>query len=96
MKTNITPPDTTSPKLAPLQENLRSLRLTYLLEHAVPTAEQAARNAQGHLQFLHELIAGEVALRQDRSVQRRLHDARFPVLKTLAGWDWTWPVRRRL
>jgi DNA replication protein DnaC len=56
-------------------------------------AEQAARNAQGHLEFLEELMAGEVALRHDRSVQRRIHDARFPVVKTLAGWDWNWPAK---
>ncbi|MGA8660002.1 MAG: IS21-like element helper ATPase IstB [Chthoniobacterales bacterium] len=76
-----------------LQDNLRSLRLTYLLENAVPDAEQAARNGNGHLQYLEQLIAGEVALRHDRSVQRRVHDARFPVLKTMAGWDWDWPAK---
>jgi hypothetical protein len=67
-----------------LQDNLRSLRLTYLLENAVQAAEQAAGNGNGHLQYLQELIAGEVALRHDRSVQRRIHDARFPVTKTMA------------
>ena len=54
-------------------------------------AEQAAGNGNGHLQYLQELIAGEVALRHDHSVQRRIHDARFPVIKTMAGWDWNWP-----
>jgi DNA replication protein DnaC len=99
MKTNLPPPDRAAAKVAAvpaspsLQEHLRSLRLTYLLENAVPVAEQAARNGQGHLQFLQELLAGEVALRHDRSVQRRIHDARFPVIKTLAGWDWTWPAK---
>ena len=70
-----------------LQDNLRNLRLSYLFENAVPAAEQAARDGHGHLQYLQELIAGEAALRHDRSVQRRIHDARFPVLKTMAGWD---------
>jgi DNA replication protein DnaC len=64
-----------------LHDNLRSLRLNYLLENALPAAEQAAGNGNGHLQFLQELIAGEVALRHDRSVQRRIHDARFPVIE---------------
>ena len=76
-----------------LQDNLRSLRLSYLLENAVPAAEQAAGNGSGHLQFLQELSAGEVALRHDKSVQRRIHDARFPVIKTMAGWDWNWPAK---
>jgi DNA replication protein DnaC len=99
MKTNLPQPDracakaTAAPASASLQDHLRSLRLTYLLENAVPVAEQAACNGQGHLQFLQELLAGEVALRHDRSVQRRIHDARFPVIKTLAGWDWNWPAK---
>jgi DNA replication protein DnaC len=76
-----------------LQDHLRSLRLSYLVENAVPAAEAAARDGRGHLQYLEGLIAGEVALRHDRSVQRRIHDARFPVIKTLAGWDWNWPAK---
>jgi len=76
-----------------LQDNLRSLRLNYLLENAVPAAEEAAGNGKGHLQYLQELIGGEVALRHDRSVQRRIRDARFPVIKTMAGWDWNWPAK---
>ncbi len=76
-----------------LEHSLRSLRLTYLLENAVQAAQQAALEGNGHLQYLQELIAGEVALRHDRSVQRRIRDARFPVIKTMAGWDWNWPAK---
>jgi DNA replication protein DnaC len=76
-----------------LEHSLRSLRLTYLLENAVQAAQQAALEGNGHLQYLQELIAGEVALRHDRSVQRRIRDARFPVTKTMAGWDWNWPAK---
>jgi DNA replication protein DnaC len=100
MKPNPLPPPesppaklTATPASARLQDHLRSLRLTYLLENAVPAAEAAAQSGQGHLPFLQELIAGEIALRHDRSVQRRIRDARFPVIKTLAGWDWTWPAK---
>ena len=81
------------PSSARLQDHLRTLRLTSLLENAVPAAEAAARAGHSHLQFLEELLAGEVALRQDRSVQRRIQEARFPVIKTLAGWDWDWPAK---
>ena len=99
MKTNLSQPDRISANASTvtanssLQDNLRILRLTYLLENAVPAAEQAAGNGNGHLQYLQELIAGEVALRHDRSVQRRIRDARFPVIKTMAGWDWNWPTQ---
>ena len=89
MKTNPFQTDRISANAAPvtansrLQDNLRSLRLSYLFENAVPAAEHAARDGQGHLHYLQELIAGEVALRHDRSMQRRIYDARFPV-KTMA------------
>ena len=82
-----------SPLSAALQENLRTLRLSYMEEHAVSAAQQAARNGTGHLQFLEELIAAEAALLHDRSVARRIAAARFPVLKTMAGWNWAWPKK---
>jgi DNA replication protein DnaC len=99
MKTNLSQSEKLSANAAAvtpnstLQNNLRSLRLSYLLENAVSAAEHAAGNGKGHLQYLQELIAVEVALRHDRSVQRRIQDARFPVIKTMAGWDWNWPVK---
>src|ERR1700758_5299686 len=99
MKTNVSQVEKISANAAAvtanssLQDNLRSLRLSYLLENAVPAAEHAAGHGSGHLQYLQELIAGEVALRHDRSVQRRIKDARFPVIKTMAGWDWNWPAK---
>jgi DNA replication protein DnaC len=78
---------------AALQENLRILRLGYMEEHAVSDAQLAARNGTGHLQFLEELIAAEAAQLHDRSVARRIAAARFPVLKTMAGWNWSWPKK---
>lgn len=32
-------------------------------------------------------------LRRDRSTQRRIRMARFPVIKTLDQFDWTWPKK---
>ncbi len=76
---------------APLKENLRALRLAHMEEHAVSAAGEAARNGTGHLRFLEELIATEAALLHDRSVARRIEAARFPVLKTMAQWNWSRP-----
>lgn len=70
---------------ATLEDNLRTLRLGYLLGNARESAQQAAQNQIAHLKFLEQLIAGEIAFRHDKSVQRRIHDARFPVIKTMAG-----------
>ena len=76
-----------------LQDNLQSLRLSYRPIRGCQPPNRPLANGSGHLQYLQELIAGEVALRHDRSVQRRIHDARFPVVKTMAGWDWNWPTK---
>ncbi len=92
LQSNTLPANTNTPS-ATLEDNLRTLRLGYLLENARQSAEQAARNQTAHLKFLEQLIAGEIALRHDKSVQRRIHDARFPVIKTMAGWDWNWPAK---
>ena len=38
-----------------------------------------------------QLINAKAQLRHDRSVERRLRLARFPVRKSLEQFDWTWP-----
>jgi len=45
------------------------------------------------VEYLTRLIEGEAALRQDRARQRRIRQARFPVLKTLPQFDFTWPAK---
>lgn len=78
---------------SPLSEKLRLLRLDYVEKNAVTAAQDAARNGTGHLEFLEELITGEVAAQADRCVERRLAAARFPVKKTMTGWNWSWPKK---
>jgi DNA replication protein DnaC len=84
---------TANPTSPNLQDQLRALRLPYMAEHALEAAGQAARAKTGHLRFLEDLITGETALRHDRAVERRIAAARFPVIKTMAGWDWNWPKK---
>lgn len=86
-------PAPVSSKAGSLAGNLRALRLTYMEEHAVSAAEDAARDGTGHLQFLEGLIAEEAATLCERSVLRRIDAARFPVPKTMAGWNWSWPKK---
>lgn len=74
-----------------LGKNLRALRLGYMEEHAAAAAGDAARTGRGHLEFLEELVAGEAALVAERTVQRRITAARFPKVKTMVGWNWSWP-----
>jgi DNA replication protein DnaC len=74
-----------------LAAHLTYLRLHHLAAHYQPLADQAARDAWPHVQYLSRLIEGEALARMDRATQKRLRAARFPVLKTLEQFDWSWP-----
>lgn len=74
-----------------LLADLDTLQLPYLRDHAADLAAQAARETWDPLRFLALLIRGQVEDRLQRSTERRLKDARFPVQKSLADFDWTWP-----
>lgn len=45
------------------------------------------------MQYLETLIEGEAHFREDRRTQRRVTLARFPVLKTLDQFNWSWPKK---
>lgn len=76
-----------------LEQNLRRLKLPFMLESYESLAKQAVQKHWTHSQYLTELVEGEAALRQDRSIQRRIRSARFPVIKTLDQFRWTWPKK---
>jgi DNA replication protein DnaC len=76
-----------------LDRLLDELAFRFMREQYRPLAEDAARHGWDVLDYLSRLVEGEAAARHDRSVHRRLRLARFPVLKTLADFDWTWPVK---
>lgn len=77
----------------PLRMQLATLNLSFMHEHYHSLANIAADKHWSHLDYLGELAGGEVAAREDRSVKRRIKDARFPVLKTLDQFDWNWPTK---
>ena len=76
-----------------LRRQLQLLKLPFLLEHFEELAGKAAADQWSHVEFLARLIEGEAALRQDRACRRRIKNARFPVLKTLEPFDFTWPTK---
>jgi DNA replication protein DnaC len=76
-----------------LSAQLAALRLPYLKAHYTQFAQQAAANHWSHVEYLARLIEGEAACREDRSIERRVKLARFPVLKTLDQFQWNWPKR---
>ncbi len=56
-------------------------------------AVQAAEKQLPHIDYLEKLADGEAAFRRDRSIQRRIQKARFPVIKTLDQFNWSWPKK---
>ena len=76
-----------------LGTHLTNLKLSYVLEHLEALTQQAAAEQWSHLDYLTRLIEGEAHRREDRSVQRRVGLARFPVLKTIDQFDWSWPKK---
>lgn len=74
-----------------LPEQLEFLKLPFTREHYEALAKQAAANQWAHIEYLARLIEGEAAWREDRSIRRRVKLARFPVLKTLEQFQWSWP-----
>jgi len=86
MSTSKKPPTTEQ-----LDAQLAALKLLFIGEHYASLAKEAAREHWGYVEFLARLIAGEALLRQERSIQRRIHQARFPVIKTLEQFQWSWP-----
>jgi len=83
--TNATPDD--------LRRQLQFLKLPFILEHFEELAQKAGGEQWSHVEYLARLIEGEAALRQDRARQRRIKQARFPVLKTMQQFDFTWPAK---
>jgi len=76
-----------------LRGQLDYLKLQFMREHVEQLLGQAAADGWSHAELLARLVDGEAALRQDRARQRRIRQARFPVLKTLDQFDFTWPVK---
>ncbi len=78
---------------AVLRAQLTELNLPFIRQHCHQVAQTAVDKHWSHLDYLTELVASEAAAKADRRVQRRVKDARFPVLKTLDQFDWNWPAK---
>lgn len=72
---------------------LETLRLLYPLENVDALTRQAAREGWSHQVYLDRLLEGECQRREMAATERRTRNARFPVPKGLAGFDWNWPKK---
>jgi DNA replication protein DnaC len=76
-----------------LVSNLIYLKLSYFREHHPALVKEALEKNWTQLDFLSRLVEGEALRRKDRATQRRIQAARFPVIKTLEQFNWTWPKK---
>src|SRR3984893_13107318 len=84
----ITPSDATR-----LDAQLHQLHLRHIPKHYQAFATKAAEQQRSHVDYLAPLIEGEATMRENRSIERRITNARFPVLKTLDTFQWSWPKK---
>jgi len=82
--------DTTT---TPLDAEPRMLGLSFMAEHHGQLAAKAARDSLSHVDYLSRLTEGELNQRRDKATVRRIKNARFPVLKTLDQFSWSWPKK---
>lgn len=76
-----------------LHQHLDYLQLPFLKAHYAALAQEAAQASWPHIDYLSRLVEGEFQQRQQRTIQRRVRAARFPVLKTLEQFRWDWPKK---
>jgi DNA replication protein DnaC len=78
---------------AVLVKHLERLQLPYFVQHYPDLLAQAVRESWTHSRFLEQLAAGEVARRDEAMIARRIKAAHLPGIKTLDGFDWSWPKK---
>lgn len=76
-----------------LPAQLLYLKLRFFLDNYKALAKQGAEEQWDPIKFLTHLVEGEALLRSERSTQRRIRLARFPVIKTLDQFQWSWPKK---
>ena len=67
----------------------RALKLPGIARGFESLARQARDAHWPHEDFLHEVLSAELASRHESVIRQRLHEARFPEVKTLDTFDFT-------
>ena len=76
-----------------LEEQLAALKLVAMTEQYAALATEAAQKQWTHVDYLARLVDGEARRRQHLAIVRRVAAARFPGIKTLETFDWSWPKK---
>jgi DNA replication protein DnaC len=72
-----------------LQQALKKLRLSGLIQSLDIRLHEAQSHALNHAEFLELVLQDELAIRNDRFLKRRIKVAAFRELKTLDQFDWS-------
>jgi DNA replication protein DnaC len=72
-----------------LRKTLKQLRLSGLLESLEIRLQEAAGHGLSHAEFLELIVQDELAVRDDRKLERRFKTAQFRERKSLEDFDWS-------
>jgi DNA replication protein DnaC len=72
---------------ASVRQYCKALRMPVIGTNFVQLAEQAVKEQPSHIGYLEALLAMETEERDRHGIQKRLHDAKLPRLKTLEEFD---------
>ena len=72
---------------------LKELQLVWMRQQYESLAAEAAQHHWSHADYLQRLLEGECLRRRENRIRRRIQSARFPVVKTLDSFNWSWPQK---
>ena len=72
-----------------LESYLKDLRLSRFVQSYQSLAQEAGRTNLSYERYLLALVQEEVVHREAQRIERAIGEARFPVLKDLAEFDWS-------
>lgn len=75
------------------QPYINTLNLRFVAEKYEALATEATQKHWSHVRYLTRLLEGEASMRHDKAIARRIQIARFPLIKSLDDFQWTWPAK---
>jgi DNA replication protein DnaC len=76
-----------------IHSQFETLKLAFMREHYAEIIGQAAQHQWSPEEILARLLDGEIQQRADRALQNHIKNARFPFIKTIDDFDWSWPKK---
>lgn len=76
-----------------LKGNLKYLRLITIPKIYEEEAKKAAADNLSHIQYFEKLIEAEVNDKMTRAIKKRILKAKFPIIKTIDEYDFTYPKK---